>query len=98
MNLYYNCVPPSPHPPVASPPADYDEVYKRYAAQGARVIALARKKLPDSVDASMLRSYSREEVESGLDFCGFAVFSCPLKPESEPALQELLVSTLHLLH
>ena len=31
----------------------------------------------------------RAEAESGLQFAGFAIFQCPLKPESEPALRML---------
>ena len=54
-----------------------------------RVIALAYKRLPAGTATSELRSMSREDIESGLDFGGFAVFHCPLKPESEPALRIL---------
>ncbi|KAK9845150.1 hypothetical protein WJX84_012056 [Apatococcus fuscideae] len=78
---------------LAHPPADYDQSYKRFAAQGARVIALAYKRLPSSTATSELRSMSRDDIESGLDFGGFAVFHCPLKPESEPALRILKESS-----
>jgi cation-transporting ATPase 13A1 len=32
---------------------------------------------------------ARSEAEAGLTFAGFAIFQCPLKPESEPALRML---------
>ncbi len=53
------------------------------------MIALAYKRLPDNTAASELRGMSKEDIESGLEFGGFAVFHCPLKPESEPALRIL---------
>ncbi|GIL88698.1 hypothetical protein Vretimale_17282 [Volvox reticuliferus] len=74
-------------------PANYDSEYKRYAAEGARVIALAHKALPSELDTATLRSMPREVVESELNFVGFAVFQCPLKPESEPALSALAASS-----
>ena len=57
------------------------------------MIALAYKQLPASTGTSELRSKSREDIESRLDFEGFAVFHCPLKPESEPALPILKESS-----
>ncbi|GLC43701.1 hypothetical protein PLESTB_000409700 [Pleodorina starrii] len=78
---------------LASVPSDYDSQYKRYAAEGARVIALAHKVLPPHLDAATLRSMPREAVESQLNFVGFAIFQCPLKPESEPALSALASSS-----
>ncbi|KAG2425295.1 hypothetical protein HXX76_013876 [Chlamydomonas incerta] len=82
---------------LASVPSDYDAQYKRYAAEGARVIALAHKALSPDLDATAVRALSREAVESELNFVGFAVFQCPLKPESEPALKELSESAHQLL-
>ncbi len=55
----------------------------------SRVIALAYKQLPAEPSAAELRSMARSEAESGLTFAGFAIFQCPLKPESEPALRML---------
>lgn len=54
-----------------------------------RVIALATKQLPSELTAAQLRDLTREEAESDLQFAGFAVLQCPLKPESEPALRML---------
>ena len=58
-----------------------------------RVISLAYKKLGTDVTAAQLRELSREDVESGLTFGGFAVLQCPLKSESEPALRMLKESS-----
>lgn len=68
-------------------PADYDATYKSYAAQGGRVIALAQRTLPADTDAAAARALTREQAESRAQFAGFAVFQCPLKAESEPALR-----------
>lgn len=74
-------------------PADYEQSYKRYASQGARVIALAYKQLGSSTTASDLRTMPRAEIEKDLSFGGFAVLRCPLKAESEPALKMLKESS-----
>ncbi|GFH31709.1 uncharacterized protein HaLaN_30803, partial [Haematococcus lacustris] len=76
-------------------PDNYDALYKRYAAQGARVIALAVRNLgrAQDLDLAALRSTPREAMEQGLSWAGFAIFSCPLKPESEPALAQLRASS-----
>lgn len=58
-------------------------------SSAARVIALAHKRLAAGLTASQLREVAREEVERGLEFGGFAVLQCPLKPESEPSLRML---------
>ena len=55
-------------------PEGYDSTYKHFAAQGARVIALARRQLPADLSGPELRGLSREEVETDMDFEGFAVF------------------------
>lgn len=55
-------------------PDGYDATYKHFAAQGARVIALARRMLPCDLSGPELRGLSREEVERDMEFVGFAVF------------------------
>lgn len=55
-------------------PSGYDATYKHFAAQGARVIALARRSLSGDLSGPELRSLSREEVETQMEFEGFAVF------------------------
>ncbi|GMH17830.1 hypothetical protein Nepgr_019671 [Nepenthes gracilis] len=69
-------------------PESYVETYKKYTRQGSRVLALAFKSLPD-MTISEARSLDREEVESGLTFAGFAVFNCPIRPDSAAVLAEL---------
>ncbi|KAL4527712.1 hypothetical protein Ndes2437A_g02854 [Nannochloris sp. 'desiccata'] len=64
----------------------------RYASEGARVLALAYKKLPDEMTPSALRHTPRDEAESNLVFAGFAIFRSPLKPDSEPSLRMLRAS------
>jgi len=59
---------------LAPVPPTYDASYKRFAAQGARVIALARRVLPVGLEGPQLRGMGREEVEVGMEFMGFAVF------------------------
>ncbi|GAB4838180.1 Probable manganese-transporting ATPase pdr2 [Ancistrocladus abbreviatus] len=69
-------------------PASYVETYKKYTRQGSRVLALAFKSLPD-MTVSEARSLDRDIVESGLTFAGFAVFNCPIRPDSASILLEL---------
>lgn len=77
---------------LAEMPDHYERCYKKYAAEGARVLALAVKKLPQDFTPSTMRHTPRDEMESGLDFVGFAVFRSPIKPDSEPALRMLRAS------
>jgi len=70
----------------------FTRAYKRFASQGARIIALAYRQLPQGAQSADLRGMSREEAESGLTFGALAVFLCPIKPESEPALRMLKAS------
>lgn len=56
-----------------------------------RVIALAYKKLDEKLSPVEISNMPREEIESGLEFAAFAIFQCPLKEESEPALRMLKV-------
>lgn len=55
-------------------PSDYDATYKHFAAQGARVIALARRRLPTDLDGPELRNLERDAVERDMEFTGFAIF------------------------
>ena len=77
---------------LATVPPSYERHYKKYAAEGARVLALAYKRLPNDLTPSSLRHMPRDEAESGLDFAGFAIFRSPLKPDSEPSLRMLRAS------
>ena len=84
-------------------PTGYADAHRRLSARGFRVIALCAKPVElaggstgtqsetagAGAAAAAARAMTREDVESGLDFAGFAVFACPMKPQSEPALQIL---------
>jgi cation-transporting ATPase 13A1 len=72
-------------------PNYYSETFLHYASQGKRVIAMAYKKLPVNKDNA--RHLSREEVESDLTFCGFLIFECPLKEDSQEVIDELTQSS-----
>ncbi|XP_024522453.1 probable manganese-transporting ATPase PDR2 isoform X2 [Selaginella moellendorffii] len=69
-------------------PESYVHTYKTYTRQGARVLALAYKVLPD-IPVGEARSLERQSVESDLVFCGFAVFACPLRKDSASVLKDL---------
>lgn len=70
-------------------PKNYRRLYKDFAAKGGRVIALAYKQLSaeNEMDRSVMRGGRRDDAEQDLEFAGFAIFQCPLKPESEAALR-----------
>jgi cation-transporting ATPase 13A1 len=74
-------------------PKYYNETFLHYASQGKRVIAMAYKKLP-KVNRENARNVSRDEIESDLEFCGFLVFECPLKEDSQDVI-ELLTQSSH---
>ena len=66
------CCPQSAHTAAADPlPALAAHSHmQRYASEGARVLAMAYKQLPDSMTPSELRHLPRGEAESGLRFAG----------------------------
>ncbi|KAF5843111.1 HAD-like domain-containing protein [Dunaliella salina] len=80
---------------VLSAPSNYDQLYKQYAAQGSRVIALAYRELGSEQDLSPdeVKALTRDQVEAQMTWAGFAVLLCPLKSESEPALAQLRASS-----
>ena len=69
-------------------PVDYDELLAFYTHRGFRVIACATKHIP-VLDFVQAEGMKRSEVESDLDFLGFAIFENKLKPASAAAIQEL---------
>lgn len=69
-------------------PADYDETYLRYTKNGARVLAMAYKVVSKMGKEAQL-AYKREEAETELNFCGFIVAECPLKPDTKQLINEL---------
>ncbi|KAI9031163.1 hypothetical protein DFJ74DRAFT_654815 [Hyaloraphidium curvatum] len=70
-------------------PPGYDAMYKHWAKEGSRVLALGFKKLPKARTGPEIRDASRDSVESRLDFAGFLVFHCPLKKDSVDAIRKL---------
>ncbi|KAJ9655806.1 putative cation-transporting ATPase 1 [Neophaeococcomyces mojaviensis] len=76
---------------LVSTPPKYEETFKHFTRNGARVLALAYKYL--SVDAEIgqkrINDLKREEVESQLHFAGFLVLQTPLKDDAIKSIQML---------
>ena len=72
-------------------PPKYEETFKHFTRNGARVLALAYKHL--STDAELgqkrINDLKREEVERDLKFAGFLVLQCPLKEDALKSVQML---------
>lgn len=60
------------------------------ARRGARVLALGYRKLSSSTTLADLRNYTREDLESQLEFAGFVIISCPLKADSKSVIKEII--------
>ncbi|VDO60869.1 unnamed protein product [Haemonchus placei] len=73
-------------------PKDYDEVYTNLTRQGARVLAMGIKDLPQT-RLGELRDTKREVLETNLRFAGFVVISCPLKPDTKAMIKEIVESS-----
>ncbi|KAI2811031.1 hypothetical protein BLOT_002201 [Blomia tropicalis] len=71
-------------------PDNYDKVYLEMSRKGTRVLALGRKNLGTS---RQIRDYTREDLEKNLEFAGFLIISCPLKPDSKNVMKELVRSS-----
>lgn len=63
-------------------PPHYEETYKTFTRSGARVLAFAYKYLQDNMTEHKVNQLERENVEAGLTFAGFLVFSSPLKDDA----------------
>ncbi|KAL2834866.1 hypothetical protein BDW59DRAFT_155686 [Aspergillus cavernicola] len=72
-------------------PPNYEETFKHFTRNGARVLALAYKYLSDEADLSQgrINNYTREQVESKLTFAGFLVLQCPLKDDAIKSVRML---------
>ncbi|EGO29932.1 cation-transporting ATPase [Serpula lacrymans var. lacrymans S7.9] len=77
---------------LAEIPEWYDETYKWYTRRGSRVLALGTKEL-DSMGIEKINKVLREDIESRLNFAGFLVFHCPLKPDAVESLKMLADSS-----
>lgn len=70
-------------------PKNYEEVYLEYSRRGARVLALGVKDF-GKLDSASVRDIKREDVEKDLNFAGFVIISCPLKPDTKSVIKELI--------
>ncbi|KAL4931048.1 ion-transporting P-type ATPase SPF1 [Aspergillus undulatus] len=72
-------------------PPNYEETFKYFTRNGARVLALAYKYLSPEAELSQgrINNYAREEIESDLTFAGFLVLQCPLKDDAIKAVRML---------
>lgn len=72
-------------------PPNYEETFKYFTRNGARVLALAYKFLSTDADLGQgrINNYTREEIESDLHFAGFLVLQCPLKDDAIKAVRML---------
>ena len=68
-------------------PNDYEETYKWFTRKGSRVLALGWKDI--KINNNEIPNLSRSSVESELNFGGFLVFHCPLKPDAVSTLKML---------
>lgn len=76
-------------------PSWYREAFTNLAHSGARVLCLAYKRLPADITVERVKRYSREQAEGELNFAGFLIFHCPLKPDSKAAVKSLIESLHH---
>ncbi|ODV65065.1 hypothetical protein HYPBUDRAFT_143950 [Hyphopichia burtonii NRRL Y-1933] len=67
-------------------PENYEEIYKSFTKSGSRVLALAYKTLDTGISVTKVK---RNEIESKLNFAGFIVFHCPLKPDAVETIKML---------
>jgi cation-transporting ATPase 13A1 len=69
-------------------PEDFESIYKRFAREGYRVLALGYRhlKIHNIHEAQHIQ---RETVECDLIFAGFLLFNCPLKEDSKEAILHL---------
>lgn len=77
-------------------PPTYVESFKYFTRRGYRVLAMAAKWLPNQSLPSE-ESNQREILESKLDFAGFLVMECPMKPSSKVAMEILRASSHRLI-
>uniref|UniRef100_A0A182JTQ6 Cation-transporting ATPase n=1 Tax=Anopheles christyi TaxID=43041 RepID=A0A182JTQ6_9DIPT len=70
-------------------PEHYERTYLEYSRRGARVLALGYKSF-GTLDNNTVRELKRDDVERDLEFAGFIIISCPLKPDSKYAIKEII--------
>lgn len=72
-------------------PSKYEETFKYFSRNGARVLALGYKYIStnDEITQKKINDLKREDVECGLQFAGFLVLQCPLKDDAIKAVRML---------
>eukprot|EP01132_Coremiostelium_polycephalum_P002271 gene2271-2796_t len=70
-------------------PENYDQCYKTYSRQGSRVLALGYKHFSNQLNNSQIKHIPRDDLEKDLEFGGFLIFDCPLKPDSKASIEIL---------
>ena len=72
-------------------PPNYEETFKHFTRNGARVLALGYKYMSSESELGQKRinDLKREDVETGLIFAGFLVLQTPLKDDAIKAVQML---------
>jgi manganese-transporting P-type ATPase len=74
-------------------PPFYEPTYLHHMGRGRRVLALALRTLPESVEPVTVRHWARDEAERDLQFVGFMVIDCPLKRDTKHVLHALRASS-----
>ena len=70
-------------------PDNFEECLMSYTKQGYRVLALAYKQLPKSVQWHKIQHFVRSQAESDLNFLGFIVMKNLLKPVTVDIINQL---------
>ncbi|KAF2430199.1 hypothetical protein EJ08DRAFT_734244 [Tothia fuscella] len=72
-------------------PPHYEETFKYFTRNGARVLALAYRYLSSENELGMgkINDLKREDVEKDLTFAGFLVLQTPLKDDAKQAVRML---------
>ncbi|KAJ1923575.1 hypothetical protein IWQ60_005800 [Tieghemiomyces parasiticus] len=72
----------------ASVPTNYGSVTAAWAKEGCYVLAMAHRDL-GVADLATVRTMTREEMETDLEFMGLLLFKNQLKPDTADAIREL---------
>lgn len=73
-------------------PQDYDQKAAKYAQEGCYVLSLAHRDLGvlgQDVSLEIIKSMTRDELETGCSFAGFILFRNMLKDDTPQAIAEL---------
>ena len=70
-------------------PANYDKVYLHHMGMGQRVLAMAYRSFPKTMNHDQVKDTGRTQVEKDLLFAGFLVLDCPIKADSHSVIKEL---------